>query len=98
MPIVLDGPALGKTLLQTKPIREFTIAQNGALLTCGWPRYATMDEYVTQFAAPLSSLPAHGLYTFYDPINPQVNIVVEGELQPTCERCSAVLDDCARAF
>jgi hypothetical protein len=98
MPFYLNGKDLGKALLAVRPIREFTMARNGCLLACGLPRHSSMNEYITQFAAPLSSLPAHGLFTFYDPIRPELTIVVEGELMPVCHRCGAVLDDCDCPF
>jgi hypothetical protein len=98
MSAYLNGPDLGKALLALRPVREFTLAKDGALLACTLARYATMAEYVEQFAPPLSSLPAQGLATFRDPIHPEVTIVVEGELRPWCARCGAALDDCACAF
>jgi hypothetical protein len=80
------------------PTREFIIATTGALIAAGEPRYATLGQYVEQFAAPLSQLAGQGLYSFYDPCLPELTLIVECEAAEVCERCGTVIDACGCSF
>jgi hypothetical protein len=46
----------------------------------------------------LSTLQGSGLLSFYEPLTPQVNIVVECEPEDLCDRYAQVLDDCSCPF
>jgi hypothetical protein len=84
--------------VQYTPVREVRMAMNGRLLSAGAPRYDTLQAYIHQFAAPLSTLRGAGLWSFYDPIHPELTLLVECEAEPVCERCTLVLDTCHCPF
>jgi hypothetical protein len=75
------------TPLRDKPIQEIIIASNGMLLSTMYARYATLTEYVEQFAAPLSRLKGSALYTFADPMWPGRTLLLRCPPEPLCFRC-----------
>jgi hypothetical protein len=80
------------------PQREIRLATNGALLAAGEPRYATLAEYVAQFAAPLSQLRGVGLMSFYDPLAPDCTLLLECQPEEWCRRCGDSVDECSCPF
>jgi hypothetical protein len=82
------------------PAREVLIARNGALLTSMAARYDTLEEYIEQFAALLSSLktPGMGIYSFSDPVWQDRTLILHCLPEPCCDRCHNTLHHCACAF
>jgi len=83
---------------QYRPVREMRIASNGALLAAGEPRYDSLAQYISQFAAPLSQLAGVGWWSFYDPIHPEVTLLLQCEPEAWCERCHQPLNACECPF
>jgi hypothetical protein len=86
------------SLPRFKPIQEIRFSTSGVLLSTSEARYDTLQEYIAQFAAPLSSLPGSGLYSFADPLVPECRLLVECAPEPWCERCLQALAACGCAF
>jgi hypothetical protein len=84
--------------IRNTPVKEVKLGTNGALLAAGEPRYDSLDDYVCQFGAPLSQLRGSGLYSFYDPVMPEVTILVMTEKEEYCRRCGGPLDVCPCPF
>jgi hypothetical protein len=81
------------------PVREIRWDNMGRLLLAGPPRYDTLAEYVEQFAAPLSMITGSGLYSFRDPLFPELRLLVECEdTADWCETENVPLADCTCAF
>jgi hypothetical protein len=78
------------------PRHEIVIARNGALLSRKRARYATLDEYVDQYAAPLSML--SGMMTFSDPMCPELTLLVQCSRAHLCDQCGETEADCHCAF
>ena len=93
----IDAP-VSAIVLQYRPVREVMIARNGALLSAGGPRYDTLQEYIGQFASPVSMLRGSGLYTFDDPIAPECTLLVQCEPEERCGRCREALHQCECPF
>jgi hypothetical protein len=81
-----------------RPVLEVRLSSQGVLLAAGEPRYDTLDQYIEQFAAPLSSLRSIGWWTFADPMMPECRLLVQCAPEPLCDRCQQALDACACAF
>ena len=97
MELYQETPALSPAR-HYRPVLEVKIASNGALLCATEARYDTLQQYIEQFAAPLSSLRGVGLWTFYDPIGPQCTLLLQCEPEPWCDRCLQALAVCACPF
>jgi hypothetical protein len=78
------------------PRHEITIASNGALLSRKRARYQTLNEYVDQFAAPLSMLA--GMMSFADPLCPQLTLIVRCSRQHMCTQCGETEAACDCRF
>jgi hypothetical protein len=81
-----------------RPILEIKLSIQGALLAAGEPRYDTLDQYIAQFAAPLSSLQGIGWWTFADPIVPECRLLLQCAPELWCDRCQQALEACSCAF
>jgi hypothetical protein len=82
-----------------RPTREIRLDRTtGALLSASAPRYDTLDEYVQQLASPVSQLRGAAVWSFYDPVAPQLTLLVECEPCAWCARCDRSLEACACAF
>ena len=93
----IDAP-VSPIVLQYRPVREVMIARNGALLSAGEPRYDTLQEYIGQFAAPVSQLRGAGLWSFSDPITPECTLLLQCEPEEHCGRCTEALRACECPF
>jgi hypothetical protein len=81
------------------PTQEVKMTTSGALLVAGAPRYETIEEYVSQFGAPRSSLPSHGWFSFSDRVFPELVLVVVTQMQEVCTTCGQPLgQDCLCPF
>jgi hypothetical protein len=74
------------------------IATNGALLAASEARYDTLQEYIQQFAAPLSMLPGMGWWSFYDPLMPDGTLLLHCAREAWCDRCRQPLQACECPF
>jgi hypothetical protein len=80
------------------PTQEVKMTLSGALLVAGAPRHETLEQFILQFGAPTSSLPGSGLWSFRDPIFPELTLLVLTKPQDCCVRCQLALQDCNCAF
>jgi transposase len=64
----------------------------------GAPRYESLEEFIQQFGAPRSALPGQGLFSFADPVFPELSLLVLTQPQDCCVRCGLPLDDCSCPF
>jgi hypothetical protein len=81
-----------------RPVQELRIAGNGVLLCATTARYASLDEFIYQFGAPLSCLPGAGWFMFADPICAELRLLVLAVPEPFCDHCHHSLVDCGCAF
>jgi hypothetical protein len=80
------------------PQTEIKMTLSGALLVAGEPRYSTLEEFILQFGAPRSSLPGAGMFSFSDPVFPELTLLVLTEPADCCTRCQLVLGECQCPF
>src|SRR5262245_34745307 len=97
MSVYQESTALSPTR-QYRPVLEVKVGKHGALLCAGKARYDTLDEYIGQFAAPLSSFPGVALWSFYDPASPEATLLLQCVPEPWCNRCQRALEACRCLF
>jgi hypothetical protein len=79
-------------------VHDVRLSPSGRLLAWSLARYDTLDEYLAQFGPPTSCLPGAGLWTFHDPIIPDMTLLVHTVHREICHQCGQLPDDCACPF
>jgi hypothetical protein len=91
--------SVSPTNVHQRPVREIRLDRaTGRLLYAGNPRYDTLAQYIEQLASPLSQLSGAEVWSFYDPVNPNLTLLVECSPIDWCTRCDTSLDDCNCSF
>jgi hypothetical protein len=91
--------SISPSRIHQRPVREIRLDRTtGALLYASDPRYDTLAQYLEQLASPVSQLTGAQVWSFYDPLNPQLTVLVECEPIDWCRQCNESLDDCSCSF